>query len=393
MSLMAAQPETSSTSWRHSLSGIMVFTETATGVERQDPFSSMQVITDWFRHYFSDPQVVFLAAALIVGFAVVLSMGYMLAPALASIVIAYLLEGLVAFLQRHGWPRLMAVLVVYIAFMVFVIMVLFGVIPVVSRQVTDLVQQLPSMISKGLVSLSELPERYPDVVSQDQILQVIGSIRYEITSFGQRVLSWSLASVVGVITLLVYLILVPLLVFFFLKDKELLIAWFMRYLPEHRRIAVDVWHDVDRQISNYVRGKFWEILIVWAATYVGLQIFGLNYAMLLGLLVGLSVIVPYIGAAVATVPVLLVGWFQWGWSSEFAWMATVYFIIQALDGNILVPLLFSEVVNLHPVAIIVAVLVFGGLWGFWGIFFAIPLATLVQAILLAWPRPIPEVGD
>ncbi len=373
--------------------GIMVFTGMATRVELQDSFSSMQVITDWFKRHFSDPQVVFLAAALIVGFAVVLSMGYMLAPALASIVIAYLLEGLVAFLQRHGWPRLMAVLVVYIAFMVFVITVLFGVIPVVSRQVTDLVHQLPSMISTGLVSLSELPERYPDVVSQDQVQQVIGSIRYEITSFGQRVLSWSLASVVSIITILVYLILVPLLVFFFLKDKDLIISWFMNYMPEHRRIAGDVWHNVDRQISNYVRGKFWEILIVWAVTYVGLQVFGLNYAMLLGLLVGLSVIVPYIGAAVATVPVLLVGWFQWGWSSEFAWMATVYFIIQALDGNILVPLLFSEVVNLHPVAIIVAVLVFGGLWGFWGIFFAIPLATLVQAILFAWPRPIPEAGD
>ena len=380
-------------SLRRFLPGIMAFTGTATRVERQDSFSSMQVITDWFRRHFSDPQVVFLAAALIVGFAVVLSMGYMLAPALASIVIAYLLEGLVAFLQRHGWPRLVAVLVVYIAFMVFLIMVLFGVIPVVSRQVTDLVQQLPSMISTGLASLSELPERYPDVVSQDQVQQVIGSIRYEITSFGQRVLSWSLASVVGIITLLVYLILVPLLVFFFLKDKELIISWFMSYMPEHRRIAGDVWHDVDRQISNYVRGKFWEILIVWAATYIGLQVFGLNYAMLLGLLVGLSVIVPYIGAAVATVPVLLVGWFQWGWSSEFVWMATVYFIIQALDGNVLVPLLFSEVVNLHPVAIIVAVLVFGGLWGFWGIFFAIPLATLVQAILFAWPRPNPEAGD
>ena len=353
----------------------------------------MQVITDWFRRYFSDPQVVVLAAALIVGFAVVLSMGYMLAPALASIVIAYLLEGLVAFFQRHGWPRLAAVLVVYIAFMVFVITVLFGVIPVVSRQVTDLVQQMPSMISTGLVSLSELPERYPDVVSQDQVQQVIGSIRYEITNFGQQVLSWSLASVVGIITILVYLILVPLLVFFFLKDKELIISWFMGYMPEHRRITGDVWRDVDRQISNYVRGKFWEILIVWAATYIGLQIFGLNYAMLLGLLVGLSVIVPYIGAAVVTVPVLLVGWFQWGWSSEFAWMATVYFIIQALDGNVLVPLLFSEVVNLHPVAIIVAVLVFGGLWGFWGIFFAIPLATLVQAILFAWPRPTPEAGN
>jgi putative permease len=63
-----------------------------------------------------------------------------------------------------------------------------------------------------------------------------------------------------------------------------------------------------------------------------------------------------------------------------------YAIIQALDGNVLVPLLFSEALNLHPVAIIVAILVFGGLWGFWGIFFAIPLATVVQAVLKAWPR-------
>lgn len=346
----------------------------------------MQVITDWFRRYFSDPQVIFLAAALLVGFAVVLSMGYMLAPALASIVLAYLLEGLVSYLQRYGWPRLVAVLVVYIAFLVFVITLLFGVIPVVSRQVTDLVQQLPSMITSGLLFLGQLPERYPEVISPDQVQQVISTIRAEITSFGQGVLSWSMASVVGFITILIYLILVPLLVFFFLKDKELIIAWFMSYLPKHTRIAGTVWHDVDRQISNYVRGKFWEILIVWAATLIAFQVLGLNYAMLLALLVGLSVIIPYIGASVVTIPVLLVGWFQWGWSSEFAWMASVYFLIQALDGNVLVPLLFSEVVNLHPVAIIVAILVFGGLWGFWGVFFAIPLATLVQAILTAWPR-------
>jgi putative permease len=204
------------------------------------------------------------------------------------------------------------------------------------------------------------------------------------------VLSWSLASVVGIITLLVYLILVPLLVFFFLKDRDLIVAWFMRYLPRHRRIAGDVWRDVDRQISNYVRGKFWEILIIWAVSYAAFQLLGLNYAMLLGLLVGLSVIVPYVGATVVTIPVLMVAWFQWGWVSEFAWLAAVYFTIQALDGNVLVPLLFSEVVNLHPVAIIISILVFGGLWGFWGVFFAIPLATLVKAILSAWPRQEPE---
>jgi putative permease len=350
----------------------------------------MQVITAWFRRYFSDPQVVFLAVILLLGFAVVLTMGHMLAPVLASIVIAYLLEGIVSFLQRRGWPRLVAVMVVYIGFVLFVVLVLFGVIPVVSRQITDLVQQLPSMLSEGLMSLMELPQRYPEVITAGQVQQIIGTIRSEITTFGQQVVSWSLASVAGVITILVYMILVPLLVFFFLKDRELIISWFRRYLPKHRRIAGTVWRDVDRQISNYVRGKFWEILIVWAVSYTTFYLFGLNYAMLLGLLVGLSVIVPYIGASFVSFPVLLVAWFQWGWTSEFAWLALAYLVIQALDGNVLVPLLFSEVVDLHPVAIIVAILVFGGLWGFWGVFFAIPLATLVQAILSAWPRLDPE---
>ncbi|MGB0669405.1 MAG: AI-2E family transporter, partial [Porticoccaceae bacterium] len=104
------------------------------------------------------------------------------------------------------------------------------------------------------------------------------------------------------------------------------------------------------------------------------------------LLVGLSVLIPYIGATVVTLPVLLVGYMQWGYSADFLWLFLVYGVIQFLDGNLLVPLLFSEVVNLHPVAIIVAVLFFGGIWGFWGVFFAIPLATLVKAVYNAWPR-------
>ncbi len=351
----------------------------------------MQVLTDWFRRYFSDPQIIFLAALLLVGFAVVLTMGDMLGPVLASIVIAYLLEGLVSYLEWHGWRRLVSVSLVYSLFIIFVGLVLFGVMPLVSRQVTDLVQQFPRMISAGQKALMGLPERYPDIVSTEQIHEMIGTIHTEIAGFGQQVLSWSLASVVDIITLLVYIILVPLLVFFFLKDRDLIINWFKRYLPKHRRIAGTVWREVDRQISNYVRGKFWEILIVWAVSYLTFYAFGLNYAMLLGMLVGLSVIVPYIGASVVTLPVLLVAWFQWGWTSQFAWLGGTYILIQALNGNILVPLLFSEVVDLHPVAIIVAVLVFGGLWGFFGVFFAIPLATLVQAVLSAWPHhePLP----
>jgi putative permease len=346
----------------------------------------MQLLTQWFKRHFADPGVTFLALFLVASFAVVLTMGDMLVPVLASVVIAYLLEGLVGALERRGLPRTLAVVMVITCFGLFAVLVLFGLLPLLSRQLTQLFQQLPNMISEGQHVLMQLPERYPEIISLEQVQEVIGVIRQEIAEFGQSVLSLSMASVVGIITLLIYLILMPLLVFFFLKDKRLIVDWFSGFMPRERRLAIAVWHEVDGQLANYVRGKFWEIIIVWSASFVTFTLFGLQYAMLLGVLVGLSVIIPYIGAAVVTFPVILIAWFQWGWGGDFIWLAVAYFIVQALDGNVLVPLLFSEAVNLHPVAIIVAILVFGGLWGFWGVFFAIPLATLVKAVLSAWPR-------
>jgi putative permease len=138
------------------------------------------------------------------------------------------------------------------------------------------------------------------------------------------------------------------------------------------------------QISNYVRGKVIEIVIVWFASYFILGFLGLRFSMLISFFIGLSVIVPYIGATAMTIPVALIAFFQWGVGPDFFSVVAAYLVIQALDGNLLAPLLLSGVVNLHPVAVITAVLVFGGLWGIWGLFFAIPLATLVHAVLKAW---------
>ncbi|MCG6967394.1 MAG: AI-2E family transporter [Chromatiaceae bacterium] len=349
----------------------------------------MRLITDWFKRTFSDPQIVFLTLVLVIGFAVVLTMGDMLAPVLASAVIAYLLEGLVVILEDRGVPRWLAATIVFVAFVLFLTLILFGLMPRLSRQVTELVQQLPNMISAGQKVLMALPERFPEVISPQQAEQILDAVRREIGSYGQQVLTISVSSVVGVLTILVYLVLMPMLVFFFLKDKDAIMHWIGGFMPGERRLADQVWREVDRQIANYVRGKFWEIIIVWAASLLAFSLFGLQYAMLLAVLVGLSVVVPYVGATVVTFPVVLVAWFQWGWGSDFIWVTVAYLVIQALDGNVLVPLLFGEVVNIHPIAIIVAILVFGGLWGFWGVFFAIPLATLVNAVLRAWPARKP----
>jgi putative permease len=345
----------------------------------------LEVVGNWFRRHFSDPQVVMLATLLLVGFIVVIYFGAMLAPVLASIVIAYLLEGLVSFLRRRGAPRIAAVWSVYLLFVIAFFIILLGLVPLLSQQVSQFAQELPSMITKGQAALMKLPERYPDFINQEQLGEILTTARTELAAAGQELLTLSLTSIFGLVAFVVYMILVPLLVFFFLKDKDLLINWFVSYMPKDRKLAGEVWTEVNAQLANYVRGKFWEILVVGIVTYVVFEMMGLQYAMLLAALVGLSVIVPYIGAAVVTFPVAIIAFFQWGATMDFVYIMVAYGIIQALDGNVLVPLLFSEAVNLHPIAIIVAVLFFGGLWGFWGVFFAIPLATLVKAVLNAWP--------
>jgi len=346
----------------------------------------LEILKGWYRRYFSDPQAVMLLLILMIGFGIVLTFGHMLAPVLAAMVIAYLLEGVVRYLERHGVRRLRAVILVFGLFSAFMIFLLFGVIPLLSVQITQFLREVPRHLAVAQEQLLQLHQTY-SFISEQQVQEIMALLQKEIAATGQRILTLSLSSIPGLITLLVYLILVPMLVFFFLKDKSRILNWLTAFLPEERSLASSVWEEMDQQLGNYVRGKFWEIFIVGTVTWLAFAVLGLKYAILLAVLVGVSVLVPYIGAAVVTIPVAFVAYFQFGWGSDFAVAMIVYGIIQALDGNVLVPLLFSEVVNLHPVAIIVSVLFFGGLWGFWGVFFAIPLATLVNAVLCAWPVP------
>jgi putative permease len=242
------------------------------------------------------------------------------------------------------------------------------------------------MFSKGQHLLMQLPEKYPDYITEPQIRQITGSLSSQITGFVQRILSYSLASVRGVISGIIYLILVPLMVFFFLMDKQIIIDWVKTFLPDNRGLAKEVWQEVNKQFANYVRGKIMEIIIVGSISYLVFKFMGLEFSVLLAMLTGLSVLVPYIGVTVIAFPVALIAFFQWGATAETLYIVIAYGLIQIFDGNLLAPLLLSRVVNLHPVAIIVAVLIFGGLWGVVGLLFAIPLATLFHAVIKVWMR-------
>lgn len=344
----------------------------------------IKLLKDWLDRRFSDPQMVILGFLLVLGFIFIFYLGQMLAPMFAAVVIAYLLDSMVNTLQRLRIPRMVGVILVFLFFLASLFFLLIGLLPLIARQIGQLIQEFPIMIGTIQKQLILLPEKYPDFISANQIRDLLAFFTSEVMGMAQQLLSLSLASVRGFIVAIVYLILVPLLVFFFLKDKFLIINWITGFLPEHRGLATVVWRDVNNQILNYVRGKVWEIIIVWAATYATFTYLNLQFSMLLALFTGLSVLIPYIGATIMVFPVILIAYFQWGVGTEFAYAVIAYGIIQALDGNLLAPLLLSEVVDLHPIAVIAAVLIFGGLWGIWGLFFAIPLATLIQAVLKAW---------
>lgn len=346
----------------------------------------LRVVTSWFNKYFSDEEAVILFFVLIAGLLIIMFFGQMLAPVLASIVIAYILQGLVYRLMRLKIPEGVAIGITFLFFIGILIVSMLGLLPLLWSQVSSLVKEFPRMFEGLQASVLSLHYEYPQIISEALVSQALAQISSEVGKYGQTVLSFSLKSIPNVIAVLIYLVLLPLLVFFFLKDRKLIVVGLSSLLPADRRLMSVIWIEMNKQFANYIRGKSLEIVIVGGATYIAFVVFGLNYAALLALLVGLSVVIPYIGAAVVTIPVAMIAYFQWGWDSDFIYLMLVYGVIQALDGNVLVPLLFSEVVNLHPVLIIVAVLFFGGVWGFWGVFFAIPLATLLKSILIAWPR-------
>lgn len=343
----------------------------------------LEVLKQWYRKNFSDPNAVTLVMVIALIILIFTWFGKWLMPVFVAIVFAYLLEWPVKKVHATGLSRNLSTSVVILGFVGFMATMFVMAIPVIWQQSLALIKELPEMMTRIKEYMEKLPEEYPNI-DPNLITDIMHNVDSKLVVVLENSVEGVMASLTDIVAILIYLILVPLMVFFMLKDKQELTSGLDKILPTDRALINQVSNEMDQQIFNYIRGKLIEIFIVGGTTYVAFVIMDLRYAAVLGLFVGLSVLVPYIGAAVVTVPVAGVALFQFGMTPDFYYVLIAYGVIQALDGNLLVPLLFSEAVDLNPVYIIVAVLFFGGLWGFWGVFFAIPLASLVKAIINAW---------
>ena len=296
-----------------------------------------EMVSRWYKRRFSDPHAVSLVAILLFGFITIYFFGNLIAPLLVAIVLAYLLEWPVSQLSRLGIPRTLSVILVILGFTSLMMVAVFGLVPTIWQQVGNLINDIPSMYTGLQKVIAELPQRYPELDNFQIVESLVTNAKNQVIVMGETVVKGSLASLVSIATLAVYLILVPLLVFFLLKDKQEMIAMASGVLPRNRKLATKVWHEMNDQISNYIRGKVMEILIVGGVSYVTFAILDLRYSVLLAVAVGLSVLIPYIGAAAVTVPVAMVGLFQWGLTPQFYWLLIAYGIIPVSYTHLTLP--------------------------------------------------------
>lgn len=304
-----------------------------------------------------------------------------LQPAFLALVAAYLMERPVSRMQRLGLARTQAVCLALLIVTLLLWWLLAAILPLVWSQGQAFLSALPDLAATGRAYLEHFWSAQGSWVSERQLTLLLQRLESQILNFINNIVASSLSGVAGVFYALVYVVLLPMMVFFLLKDKVVLLADLQQKMPELSRQLQPVWRELDHQLLGYIQGKLLELIILALSCYILFYIFALPYALLLAILVGFSVFIPYIGIAVVTVPLVLVVIGQWGIGSTSGWLLIIYLLLQLLDAYVLVPLLFGRVVDINPFYIMLAVLVFGGLFGFWGVVFAIPLASLIKVLL------------
>ena len=347
----------------------------------------LKFFKDWYNTHLTDPNQVALALLILFITLITYVLLATVVPILVAIILAYMLEGIVKSVsEKYNLQRTSAVLSIYISFLILSFMTVIILVPLMLNQISLFIKSLPSMLERGKDLLISSSNSQFSLFSQSQISEILSAINSEITMLGSSIISFSLSSAGSLVETIVYIIIVPIIIFFLLYDKDNINDWFKKFFPEKLDLSRKAYAELDLKLGNYIRCKLIEIIIVWVASTFFFAVLGLNYSLLLGFLCGISVIIPYVGAIAVTIPIMVVAFFQWGTSSEFWYVIIAHTLIQIIDGNVVVPLLFSDAVNLHPLAILISILFFGTIWGIWGVFFAIPLAVLFNTLLTIWPR-------
>jgi predicted PurR-regulated permease PerM len=309
-----------------------------------------------------------------------------LLPFIAGMALAYFLDPVADRLERLGFSRLWATIVILLAFVVLLVLALMIIVPVLTNQFADLMKNMPDYIGRlqGLVTSFDPAWIEKTLgVSAAQLKDGLNSLMTEAIGFVTSLFKSLWSSGLAIINIVSLFVVAPVVAFYMLLDWDRMVATVDGWVPrEHVATVRAIASEIDRSIAGFVRGQGTLCLILGIYYALGLTVVGLNFGLLIGLLAGLISFIPYVGSLTGLVLALGVAfvqfWPDWMW---IAAVAGIFFVGQFIEGNILQPKLVGSSVGVHPVWLMFALLAFGALFGFVGLLVAVPCAAAIAVIM------------
>lgn len=325
-------------------------------------------------------QLKYWGVAAVVFLAALWFLGDVLLPFIVGGAIAYMMDPLADRLEKLGASRIVATCIIsFVALLVFILMAVL-IIPMVVEQAIQLFETAPDLFKRLQVFLSE---RFPTLGDESSTLRKsLSSIGETIQSRGAELANRVFTSALGVISAIVFIVVVPVVAFYLLLDWDNLVAKIDSLLPrDHAPVIRKIAAEIDQTLANFVRGQFTVCAILGVFYGTALMLVGLQFGLVVGFIAGLISFIPYVGALVGGGLALGLALFQfWDTPAMIAAVAVVFGAGQFLEGNILTPKLVGGSVGLHPVWLLLALSVFGTLFGFVGMLVAVPVAAVFGVV-------------
>lgn len=334
----------------------------------------------WFMALPIREQAKYWGIALAVFFLALWFLGGVILPFLVGGAVAYFLDPVADRLERAGMGRIMATSVITLVALLVVVALVLAVIPALVNQMTALVNAAPDIAQK---LQGFLLEKFPDLAdSTSTIRQSLAQIAQTIQSKGAAVVEGLVSSVMGVISIAVFLLVVPVVAFYLLLDWDHMISRIDDLLPrDHAPVIRRLASEVDAVLSAFVRGQLSVCLVLGLYYSVALAIAGLQFGLVVGAIAGAITFIPYVGAIIGGALAIGLALFQfWGDWLSIGIVAGIFIVGQFLEGNVLTPKLVGKSVGLHPVWLLFALSAFGTLFGFVGMLVAVPVAAVLGVL-------------
>jgi predicted PurR-regulated permease PerM len=329
-------------------------------------------------------QAIFWLAALAVLFLAIHLLSSILLPFVA---IAYLLDPAVDRLERWHLPRGLATLVALMAFMLALVLVAMLLVPLLEVQIGEIARRAPGLVETGRREIQRLVELAQERLAPEDIAK----LREMAGSWAASVVAWAIGFVEGLLTsgialanLLSLVFITPVVSFFLLRDWDRILAAIDRWLPRHHAATIrEQAHLVDATLAGFIHGQLLVSALLGIYYAAALTIAGLNFGVVIGVLIGFLSVIPFVGVTLGLVLSLGLALVQFGVAHwiNIAVIGAIFAVGQTAEGNWLQPKLVGERVNLHPVWVMFALLAFGTLFGFIGLLLALPAAAVAGVLV------------